>query len=135
MNLDDFRHHLDQYGSDLDTWPGNAQDSALALIKTNQQAAQLLTQLQEQTTALRQAMAEPAPPFLAERTLAQVRSKTTPWRELFAQTWWRPVLASAVPLVFGFGVGMADQDSLASIDEEISALTYIEFPIDDISAD
>ena len=122
-----FADALDRWGSRLSQWPARAA-AARELIERSAAARQLLVQAEQLDAQLSQLAELAADPQVQRRLSSELDrhrqfdllDRIIQW---FAASLWRPSLAAAAPLLFGFVIGtgspVAAEDSLA---EELSLL-------------
>lgn len=81
MRIEEFEDLLDRHGEDLSAWPVPDRDSGLALLRTSQEARDLVEEARSLRHAFGADSLPPAPPDLAHRVIANaIRSQEVPRR-------------------------------------------------------
>jgi hypothetical protein len=111
MNIEKFRHLIDAYGAEPERWPVEHRAGLLEFARVDDAGAEILTRAR-QLDQLLDDYSVSTSPDLPARILHQISGRTTIFDRMF--DWlmpsnpalvWRPVLASALPLVVGLVFG------------------------------
>lgn len=130
MNIKDFEHHLDIYGSRWERWPEHLREDAQAFLRDNEDAKTVFAQVVELDESLLLTRTSGAPTYLRTRILANLANsaiKSSSWLDQFLTHIWRPAAVALVPLFLGFAVGFFDQESVDELEEEIVAISFTDF--------
>jgi len=121
MDLNTFNEHLDRLGAEFENWPQPLRSEAQALVRTSPEAADALADAGTLANLLAAIPEVAARPQLA-RQISQ--RAVDPWQRLldwFSAALWRPVLATSLPLVFGFIIGLMQQAPIPEEDAYLAA--------------
>jgi hypothetical protein len=134
MDLTTFNDHLDRLGADLETWPDTLRLEAEGLLRTSSEAEDALADARTLANLLAALPRVPAPSGLAGQIS---RAAVDPWERLvdwFGVALWRPVVATGLPLVLGFVIGLVqvpapEEDAYLAADVGLMAfsVSYTEF--------
>ena len=129
MNLDDFEHGLDRWGTELTSWPDADRAAALALLERSEPARALVAQAEAMEQWLDEGRTHRAPVQIKQKILAQL-PRPDIWQraaDWFTSALWRPTLAGACALLLGFALGAllpsTDEDGLLN---DVAALAFTE---------
>jgi hypothetical protein len=99
MQVEEFEDLLDRHGEDLAKWPVAARDAGLDLLRTSQDARDLLEGAREMREMFGPAGQTLAPPDLAGRVIsAAMQAEAVPARA----SWLRPLLGLSLCCAVGF---------------------------------
>jgi len=126
FDLSTFGENLDRYGIDMDRWPPELRTQAAGLLETSEAARRMYDQAMQLTTLLSQLPEKAAAPGLGSRIVTGVPPQA--WSgvvEWFTAALWRPALAAALTLAFGFALGVYQQQPLdEDLADELSLLAF-----------
>ena len=125
---------LDRHGSDPERWPKAQRAPALALVQTNAAAQRLFAEAQALDAALDALPAPAMPSRLPQRVLdALPRDFAEIVLDWFAANFWRPAGFALAPLLLGFALGNAQQESTGDLEDAVTLLAFSEVQVFDLA--
>ena len=126
-----FENLLDSYGANPAAWPPALRAAALALVAGEPVAKRLLEEASALDAALDALPAAPVPAGLQARIMANLDAPAPQFRLERGLQWlsaalWRPLALGALPLLFGFSLGMGDYQDTSELEDTLALLVFSE---------